>query len=559
MSKLRSAVVGTLALVALAACSEKTLTVVDLNQPDQGRALASASDVENLLTSQYRVIWNQTQGTVVSLEMQLECLGMESSTGLGNAESGKSCGLPRTPVDNSINNPSATNKYNPYLYLYRAARSVALALSQMYKPGFGFVPSDPAEYARDLAFGYMEMGVALGNVALVYDSGAVVTYSDNLGGSASPLVSADSLMTISLAYLDSALAYGAQNPAGVTGWGVNDQTWINGWDGSQTTFLQLVHSWKARLRAGVARTPAERAAVNWASVISDAQAGITSDFNITMTTGQPNWSYNPNQMSASTTWSQMWQWIVGMADTSGHYAAYLNDRVNNGVFLVVTPDLRFPRGLHRDSLSAADTGVAGSQNLNSKAILSNNSYPYIQNHKASIDVTVQPEQTSQYNWWRFQSEIANSASNGPIPVIPVAEMHMLIAEGKLRGGAQHDFAGADALINLTRQAAGLPAVVGDSGAAVPGTAVNCVPKVPDPGAAYKAPKCGTVWEAMKWEKRLEEAYTSWGAWWIDGRGWGDLPAGTIEEYPTPYQELQTRLEPIYSTSRQTPGTGTYGL
>jgi hypothetical protein len=84
MSKITSAVVGTLTLVALAACSESKLVVVDLNAPDQGRALQSAGDVENMLVGQYRVIWNETQGYVVGLEDQTECLGMESSTGLGN-------------------------------------------------------------------------------------------------------------------------------------------------------------------------------------------------------------------------------------------------------------------------------------------------------------------------------------------------------------------------------------------------------------------------------------------------------------------------------------------
>lgn len=558
--KIMSAVVGTLTLVALAACSESKLVVVDLNQPDQGRALQSAGDVENLLTSQFRVIWNNTQGTNVSLEMQLECLGMESSTGLGNAESGKYCGIPRVPVDNSINNPSALNKYNPYLNLYRAARSAAIALNQMNQPGFTFIPADAAEYARDVAFGYFTIGVALGDVALVYDSGSVVAPNDNLSGAVPPFVGAGTLMTAALGYLDSALAYGAQSPTGVSGWPA-PSAWINGWDGSQGTFLKLVHSWKARLRAGVARTPAERAAVDWTKVIADAQAGITSDFIVTMTTAAPNWAYDPSEINQGTTWSQMWQWMVGMADTSGNYSTYLSNIVNNGVFLVVTPDKRFPRGTHRAAASATDTGVAGSQNANSAGFSPSNGYPYIQNHTVSQDVTVSNEQTSQYNFWRFQQEIAASASNGPVPVMTVAEMNTLRAEGYIRAG---NFAAALPLINATRVPAGLaPVTATDTTTRLPGTdgtagGAGCVPKVPDPATSYKSAKCGNVWEAMKWEKRLEEAYTHWGAWWIDGRGWGDLPSGSVLEYPVPYQELQTRQLTIYSQTRLA-AKGNYGL
>jgi hypothetical protein len=546
MSKITSAMVGALALVAVAACSESKLVVVDLNAPDQGRALQSASDVENLLTGQFRNIWNNTQGTNVSMEMQLECLGMENATGLGNAESGKYCGIPRVPVDNAINNPSATNKYYPYLYVYGAARAVAIALNQMNQPGFTFIPSDAAQFARDKAFGFFEMGVALGNIALAYDSGSVVSPTDNLSGSAPPFVGAASLMTVALAYLDSALAYGAQNPTGVNGWSAAPSTWINGWTPSQAGFIQLVHSWKARLRAGVARTPAERAAVNWAAVIADAQAGITSNFNIQMTGGAPAWNYDPSEIAEGTTWEAMWQWMVAMADTSGGYNLYLANPGNNGVFLVVTPDQRFPAGTTR-----------AQQNANSAAAPLNNGFPFFQNHLIPLDVTVSPEMTSQYNFWRFQGEIGAGLS-GPVVVIDMGEMNALIAEGKLRSGSQHDVAGALLAINATRTAAGLPAVTGDSGTVVPGGNA-CVPKVPDPAQNYGVPKCGSVWEAMKWEKRLQEAYTSWGAWWIDGRGWGDLPMGTVLEYPTPYEELQTRQLSLYDYSRQALTKGTYGL
>ena len=106
-----------------------------------------------------------------------------------------------------------------------------------------------------------------------------------------------------------------------------------------------MHSWKARLRAGVARTPTARAAVNWTSVIADANAGITSDFIVTMVTAAPAWHYDPSEINQGTTWYQMWQWMVAMADTSGAYSLVLERTlVNNGLFLVVTPDKRFPAG-----------------------------------------------------------------------------------------------------------------------------------------------------------------------------------------------------------------------
>ncbi len=559
MSKFMSAVVGTLALVALAAC-EKQLVVSNLNAPDEVRALASASDVENLIGSQFRVIHNYTDGLSVSLEFQLECLGMENASGLGNAESGKYCGIPRVPVDNTRANPSDANKLNSWNYLSRAARSVALGLAAMNKTGFTFLPPDAAEVARDKAFGYFELGVALGNMALVYDSGAVISPSDDVNLPAPNFVKADSLMKRALVFLDTAQQYATVSWDGET----LPNSWINGQPLGQASFVKLIRSWKARLRAGVARTPTERAAVNWAQVIADAKAGVSSNFNITMTTGSPSWNYRPAQIDLYAAWHQMWQFMVGMADTSGTYSLYLANRSLYSPFLILTPDRRFPTGNHRSKSRAADTFAVptGPQNLSSGCTTSGclqpagtAPYPYFRNRLAGNDSPVSDWMFSMYDFYRFQS-FFNATRNGPLPLFTRAELNGLIAEGDIRTGA---WAEAAQYIDSSRVKAGLPSVAGITDLTTPVPGANaCVPRVPDPAASYKSAKCGNIMEAMKWEKRLETAYTHWGAWWTDGRGWGDLPALSVLEYPVPYEELDTRVMPLYNNTRQA-ALGTYGI
>jgi len=547
MSKITGAVLGALALVALTAC-EKNLVVQDLNQPDQARALASPTDVENLIVSQFRNIHNTTDGTSVGLEFQLECNGMENASSLGNAESGKYCGLPRVPVDNTRANPSDGTKLGPYDNLYSAARAVALGLSSMNDPKFAFVPVDVPEIARDKAWGYFQLGVAMADVALVYDSGAVVRPQDDLTGAYAPLLAADSLMTWALMFLDTAQVFAGQP------WGshIVDPSWVTGNGGSGLDgpgLIQLIRSYKARFRANVARDPTERAAVNWAQVIADAQAGVTSDFVIYMTQGSPSWSYRPAQMDLYSAWHQMWQFMLGMADTTGTYAQFLVNPSLFSPFLIVTPDRRFPAGTTRAAQNTASGCLAGVHCIQPGATAP---YPYFRNRLVALDTPLDPNMFSMYDFYRFQS-FFDAVREGPIPMLTLAELNMLRAEGYIRTG---NFAAAVALVNLTRTAAGLPAIVAaDNTTPVPG-GTACVPRVPN--ATRSAAACGNLMEAMKWEKRMEMAYTSWGGWWYDGRGWGDLPTGTIEEYPVPYEELDTRVEPLYNQTRQS-GASNYGI
>jgi hypothetical protein len=94
--------------------------------------------------------------------------------------------------------------------------------------------------------------------------------------------------------------------------------------------------------------------------------------------------------------------------------------------------------------------------------------------------------------------------------------------------------------------------------AVPGDLTSCVPQVPS-GATVS---CGNILEAMKYEMRMETAYSSWGRYWLDSRGWGDLIESTALEYPVPYEEMQSRQRAFYNLGGGSPSSatkGTYGF
>jgi hypothetical protein len=404
-------------------------------------------------------------------------------------------------------------------------------------------------------------GVALGNLALAYDSASILSENDP-PEAIIPLSGYQDVMAAAMRDLDSAIAVITANPT-VPAF---PSTWINGNPLSGANFIRLLRSYKARFRADVARTPADRAAVDWAAVIADVQNGIASDLIISM---DPSTGWDviwPAQQFApgSASWGQVHQFILGMADTSGAYAAWLaTPRAGRGPFLVVTPDKRLPQGTTRAAQNA-DTLRGGYSQFYTTG--TNPGRPYARNRPAGEDAPQDPFGMSFYEWARHRGFfLAKPTRTGPYPVMTRAEMHLLEAEGYLRQG---QYALAIPLINETRAdtlRGGLPAIpltVADSVTPVPG-GTGCVPQVPDIAQGFKGVKCGNVWDAMKWEYRLETGLAGYGMWYFAARGWGDLPEGTAIQWPVPNQEMLTRRQAFYGMGGVGlpggSGKGNYGL
>ena len=546
MRNFRLALCGGLAL-GLVACSD--LGVNDVTDPDRNRVLGTPADVESFIGATYAQIQNATLGgSNDDIQTQLQVMGMENVSGLANFAMGPRGAIPRNPIDNSRGGQGNAGNVRDFQVLHRAARMATIGLSRLNVLTLGSATRDK----RAKMFARFSQGVALGNLALVYDSASILTENDD-PVAAIPLSYYPAVMTAALGYLDSALAIATTTSGAFP----LPDTWINGIAMTQTQFVQLIHSYKARLRASVARDPTERAAVDWAAVIADANAGITSDLNVAM---NPSGGWDviwPVQAFAtgSANWHQMSQFWLGMGDVSGAFDTWLNG--SRAAFLVVSPDLRLPQGATR----AAQVGDTARPNFRTFT-----GRPYVRNRPSGEDQPGDPFQISEYDFYRSRAFFL-AGRIGNYPIMTAAEIRLLAAEGYLQPGPQQDFAQAMALINVTRNDAakgGLPALSGmtDTVATVPGGA-GCVPRVPDAAANFKATKCGNIWDALKWEYRLETMYTGYGMWYFAARGWGDLPEGTPVQWPVPYQEMDARAEPFYPMGglgkTGSAGPGNYGL
>ncbi|PYO85879.1 MAG: hypothetical protein DMD68_02315 [Gemmatimonadetes bacterium] len=556
MRKLPVVLCGAL-LAGLAACKDP-LSVENQNNADVNHALGTPTDLENFIGATYNTVHAGTLGGGNdALNPQMFTMSLENVSGLANFAMGPRGQIPRNPIDNTPNAQGDAGNLRDWTVEHRAARMATMGLAKLKVLTLG----SPARDTRARLFAYFSLGAALGNLAMAYDSAAILTAADNFNAII-PMSAYPAVRDAALQNLDSAIALAsAPAPPGLTSdWFPLPSTWINLPTGvalDTGLFLRFARSYKARILAGAARTPAERAAVVWDTVIAYANAGITADFNIAMLPSA-GWSVAwPSQQFATgpANWHQLSQFILGMADTSGAYDAWLNTTRNNRVpFTVVTPDNRFPSGgaaCPGATCRSAQSAVAVPGTFTSK--------PYVRN-RPSGDQPGDAFGISQYDFYRSRAFVTAS-SIGPYPVMTAAEIRLLSAEGSLR---KADFATAMTKINVTRTAAGLPALVGitDTFAVVPG-GTGCVPRVPDIAKNFRGTKCGNIWDALKWEYRMETMYTGYGMWYFASRGWGDLPEGTAIQWPVPWEELLVRRDGIYGLGGVGQiggaGKGNYGL
>lgn len=537
---------GCAGLVAAMGCKD-TLSVANNNNPDAARALARPSDVEALIGSSLNTVWRAMNGQNDNVDNQMRVFSFENSSSLANFGFGTRIGIPRGPIDNSKGNPVLVGNFWDFSQDAKGARSAALGLSQLNKQGFSL--GSAAQDIRGRAFAFFVMGLGNANMALVYDSGAVVNEFNGTDIPYPPLLGHDSLMKLALIQLDSAQANAQKMTSSLLA------TWIPGNALTGPQFVQVIRSYKARFRASVARTPTERAAVDWTKVRDDALAGITADLVIDLDPSK-SWDYVWYvQHFLFDAWTQQSPLIAGMADSvrpandpaGPGYDAWLATPLNSrSAFLIKSADQRFPPGDTRVAQQAAST--VGTLQTPSRSNL------YFRN-RTSPDPPGLPYTVSQYDWFRLQ-QLYQANRIGKFPMLQKAEVDLLAAEAYYRLG---DLANAAAKINITRVAKGnLPALPLTMTATdlVPGGGA-CVPRVPDPASNFTSAKCGTLFEALKWEKRMELAFMEYGAWYLDSRGWGDLAQGTPLEWPVPYQEMDTRSKALYN-SNTAAAVGTYG-
>lgn len=528
----------------LAGCASDPLSVQNPNNPNADALLATPSGIETIVSKLVQQMFNGQYGSSDAIWPQTTVMGFESEATVANFGMNVRAAIPRLPIDNVQGNATQAGNVRDFSSLTRNSVLAARAINALKGAESSFPASD---YARNRAFAFFALGYGLGHLSLIYDSVAVVTPTSVATAGDLPPFSAPTVANATaLQMLDSAIAIaGSAAATAGSGWNM-PALWLAApsTGPSRDQFVAMVRSFRARIRANVARTPAERAAVNWQAVSDDATRGIQADLVVALGPGKGWTNAWPTQAAVSGGWHQMPYFVLGMADTSGAYAAWLGQPFGSKQpFLIRTPDARFPRGDTRAAQQSFQDPIRPATGV------------YFRNRPSGEDTPGAPSGLSFYDNFRFYGIRQNNGTDNWIWFTKV-ENDMLAAEAAIRLGR---FSEAATLIDRSRVRNGLPSVAGLAalGQPVPGGSA-CVPNVPAPGSPAGT-RCGDIFEAMKYEKRIEGAFTGYALFFLDARGWGDLVRGTALEWAVPYQETDARNRPYYSNSRVTTAAGTYGF
>jgi hypothetical protein len=509
---MKGLMLGALLVIGSAACAD--LDVVNPNDPSAERALRTAGDVESLIAGAYNT-WFHGSYSYYGPGLFLSNASFQHAAPWANAGMVQYSAIPRTPIVNDAADQFFVNISRPWYFSYRALAAVSDGLRAMQSESLSSeLGAERVDRVR--AYAKFVQGMAHATIAVLYDRGFVIDETVNLSDTQT-LQSYEEVMAAALGYFDQAITMSQGKSFTIP------ETWFAD-EVTAAELVRIARSMKARYRVALARTSTERQAVNWDAVIADVDGGVTEDW-IQNQDPDNGWYNEVADLGTYPGWAQTPYWVLGMADQSGNYQAWLARPLEDkrptlpsgDAVVIVTPDTRLPRG----ATVAAQSAASGSL--------------YEIPAWGIANMWQRPDrQTWRWSYyWGWEHELYGYFVDFHFPEIRVAEMRLLKAEALFRKSL---LAEAAALVNVSRTQHGLNA----TNAA--GSNTSCVPKLPNGN-------CGNLFEMLKWEKRQENRFIGlFGApWFFDSRGWGDLFQGTYLHFPIPCRELNVlNMLPCYT-------------
>lgn len=493
-------------LLAVGACLD--LEVQNLNAPDRERAIQSPSDVEALVSGSYQLIENTTQGFYPNGAMS--CVADAHSSSWGNFGMRDNCSEPRIAWNNDPSYGSRFVAQGPWNDNYGALAAIKdglAAINNGLRIQEGADAPDNTE--RLVLFGKFVQAIAFSNLAVIFDQAFIVDESvEDIA--ALELQPYDQIWAHALTLYDEVISSAERGAFTIPAAWVGFQ---GDWDGAR--MAEVARAFRTRYSTQVARTPAERDALNWSAILADAQMGISETFGHFRQDGG-NWVYHAQKtyLSWFAGWARIDYRTVGPSDASGNYQTWINAPLGQRVpFDIDTDDRRIT------------TGVPGETDAMYMRYMGSSPFP--------ADRGIY--HYSNYMDWRWEYLWEEFRYVTLWPDMTQKELDFIAAEANYRLG---NMAAAMETVNKYRTMNGqLPPFTDPSGPAPGGD--RCVPKMNDGS-------CGDLWEALKYEKRIEVFHYGMATEYMDDRGWGDMVTNSWTQLPVPGSELELLLLEIYT-------------
>nr|BCX01746.1 MAG: hypothetical protein KatS3mg041_1792 [Bacteroidota bacterium] len=484
------------------------LEVPNENSPDRTRVLATPADVEAVIAGSFGNWWSATQYSNPSMTLSVSADELTSGWfdwGMGDAND-----EPRRPYQNSTTYRYQAFVNTPWYGCYRAISSANDGLGAIARG----VKLD--QEARAKAFAKFVQGIAYGWLACMFDKAFLVDETVNLEDVALGKVKLEfqpykEVWAFARTKLLEAAQIAEQNTFTIP------NTWINGLELTNRDLAALCYSFLARYEAAVARSPQERAQVNWNQVLSWIDKGVSKDYFI-QGDNQLWWAALPYYASRERT-SRVDYKTIGPTDGSTGYLQWLTKPPAERAEFILQP---------------VDRRVGTSQNARGGKIQFTLTGP-----------TQWPAVRGLYKMSRYVHSryyyFLQNGGIGPMPFVTLREMKLLKAEALLR--LNQRIPEVVAIINETRvENGGLsPASVNDPvGSPSDGNPSNIE------HVRSGAVRDGSLWAKLKYEWRLENFAVTSGLALFTKRGWGELVSGTPLHYPVPAQELETLRLDVYT-------------
>jgi hypothetical protein len=466
---------SSLFLITMTGC--KKLLVENLDNPDFDKVFASGDDLENVTSSLFNT-WYYGNHSYDGTNMFLATSSDNVTCSWGNQSMRDMSWEPRNAWNNAPNySYQATTKYlfDKMYASINTASNVIKAINSGVEVGSGGARNNLVK-----AFCKFNQGIAYGSLALVFDKAFIVDENITIPGAT--VADGSSYKDVALkavSYLNEAITLSAGGFTVPKGWLGTAA------DYSSADFVKLCNSMAARILANYPRTKAEAATVNWGTVKTHADAGITTDFTI-VNDGYVKWYAEAGDYLTFPGWGKVDMFVVNLMDNSQPQHWGVVDRPN-------PPE---------------------STNPQDQRIFTDFEYSSLQ----WLQATRGYYHYSNYRYKRYDDQYA--LGDGPIPDLMKAENDMYRAEAR---AYTSDVAGAAAIINAgTRTTRGQMTPVAATLAAVE--------------------------QAILHERQVEMYVTGMGLQHFAMRKLNLLQKGTLLHWPLPAKTLETFREtlPFYT-------------